>query len=148
MYDSEPSGGGRTGLDAEIPCAIPVAAEAALPADSRWRQRRGHRVVLLLILLWILNGFDLAFTIMAHGLGDFNEANPIARRMLDPPIRVIVFKVSSVVFASGIFLIYRRRVLVEAGCWIMCAIYVAICVLWGAFWNSYQSHLNMRWMSG
>ena len=132
--------------------AIPVAREVDLPAPSprqaRWSRRRGQRVVLLLILLWILNGFDLAFTIMAHRLGDFSEGNPIARTMLHQPVRVVIFKVSSVVFASGIFFLFRDRGLVEAGCWGLCLVYAVIGFLWLLYYDGYEAHLHLRWGLG
>jgi len=160
MQESGLSGAGTTDQVADGPRAdprvapvareldLPEADPASSPRQVRWRRRRGQRVVLLLILLWILNGFDLAFTIMAHRLGDFNEGNPIARNMLHQPIRVIVFKVSSVVFASGIFFLFRDRGLVEAGCWGLCLVYAAIGFLWLLYYNEYEAHLHLRWGLG
>jgi len=94
------------------------------------RARRSRRVVLLLILLCLLNAFDLACTVTVHKLGAFQEANPVARYVLQYPSLVVLFKVSLVGFSSLVLFAYRRRRIVEIACWCVCAVYVALAFIW------------------
>ncbi len=92
--------------------------------------RRRRRVVLLLVLLWVLNSFDLMFTIIAHNMGTFNEANPIARYLLEHPYAVTAFKLGTLVFASVVLLSFSHLRLVELSCWTLCGVYVVLSVIW------------------
>lgn len=92
--------------------------------------RRGRRVILLLGLLCLLNAFDLACTVTVYKLGAFEEANPVARYVLQYPNLVVLFKVSLVAFASMVLFVYRRRRLVEYACWSVCTIYIVLAAVW------------------
>ncbi len=41
-------------------------------------EARSHRVICLVLGIWLLNGFDLAFTILSHEQGVLHEENPVA----------------------------------------------------------------------
>ena len=71
--------------------------------------RRARRVILLLVLLCLLNAFDLACTITVHKLGAFHEANPVARYVLQYPNLVVLFKAGMVGFAASVFFVHRHR---------------------------------------
>ena len=105
---------------------------------------RGRRVVLLLVLLWLLNGFDLLLTIMANQLADFNEANPLARLMLAHPYGVIAFKIGAVAFASAVMIVFRRHRVVELACWGVCMVYVVLAVVWMSFLVRYGHRTESR----
>lgn len=92
--------------------------------------RRARRVVLLLAVLWILNAFDLACTIMAQSNSHFNELNPFAQRILDQLHELIIFKIGAVFFASVVLFTYRHRRLVELSCWALGAVYVTLSFIW------------------
>ena len=40
---------------------------------------RPHRVICLVMGIWLINGFDLALTLLAHEQGLLEEQNPVAR---------------------------------------------------------------------
>jgi hypothetical protein len=91
---------------------------------------RARRVVLLVVYLWVANLFDLSFTILADRIGRFTELNPVASVFLANPAALAVFKVSLLVFSTVVFLVCRRRLLAEVGCWCLCAIYTALSFIW------------------
>ena len=93
-------------------------------------RRRSRRVILLLVLLALLNGFDLVCTMSVHQFRAFEEANPVARYMLKHPAMVVVFKISMVTFASIVLFTFRRRKTVELACWGVCAVYIALAFIW------------------
>ncbi len=92
--------------------------------------RRSRRVILMLILLWIANAFDLIFTLLAAKVGGFEEANPIAAPLLNDPALLATFKILAVLFASIIILKFRRRLLTEIGCWGLCLTYTLLSIWW------------------
>lgn len=100
--------------------------------------RRARRVVLLVILLWMLNLFDLIFTLLAVRLGSFVELNPLARPLLHTPLGLSAFKLAMLTFTSFIFLVCRRRVLTEVGCWVLSVVYTCL----GVFWLRYYVALG------
>ena len=96
---------------------------------------RSRRVFSLLVLLWILNFFDLAYTIFAHEIGGFEELNPLARHMLNPSWTLILFKVALVTNASVILLILRRHRIAEIACWCMCLVYTGLTFTWITYYS-------------
>jgi len=112
--------------------AAPLAVIQALlrrtPGEAG--RLRARRVVLLLLMLAMLNAFDLACTIAVRSHKIFEEANPIARPLMERPILVVLFKVTLVSFAAAVFFAYRTRRVVELACWCVCALYVVLAFLW------------------
>ncbi len=95
---------------------------------------RGRRVVLLLLLLWIANGFDLAFTLLASRAGGFVEANPLAAGLLGNPAGLVAYKAALVGMASIVLLLFRTRRLTEVCCWGLCVAYVGLAGLWWTYY--------------
>ena len=96
---------------------------------------RPRRVLSLLILLWILNLFDLSYTILAHQIGGFEELNPLARSLLRPSWILVAFKMAAVTLGTGILMVLRRRGLAEAVCWGLCLIYTALAFTWMTYFS-------------
>ena len=105
------------------------------PGPRRW-SGRSRRIVLLLIAIWVVNLFDLAFTLIAHDTGNFVEANPIARALLDNRPALLAFKLGAIVLATVIFLYLRRHWLTELGCWFLCGTYAALSFMWLFYYHS------------
>ncbi|KPK86048.1 MAG: hypothetical protein AMJ81_02160 [Phycisphaerae bacterium SM23_33] len=121
----------------------------APPAGRRWeprlrarlqpgrdapQARRARRVALLLAGAWLINGFDLAFTLLATGHRHFVELNPIAASIIHNTPALVAYKVFFVAFGSLILLRFRTRLLTEVGCWSVCAIYSGLAGMW---WRYY-----------
>lgn len=106
-------------------------------ARSNPSASRARRVILILVLLWIANAFDLTFTLLAIRAGGFEEGNPIAAPLLNDPGLLTAFKLLTVLFASIIILKFRRRRLTEIGCWGLCLTYILVSTMW---WIYYFSH--------
>lgn len=120
-------------------CGEPSAARpgarqafaALLAAES---PARGRRVLLLIGFLWMVNLFDLTFTILAHQLGGFRELNPIAAGILHHADILTAFKVCAVLGATLIFAVYRRRLFTELACWLLAGVYTALSFIWLAYY--------------
>jgi uncharacterized protein DUF5658 len=96
---------------------------------------RPRRITALLVLLWILNVFDLSCTILAHQIGGFQELNPVARQMLEPSWMLVAFKVGTVALGSLILLLLRRYRVTELVCWLLCLIYTSLAFTWMTYFS-------------
>jgi len=119
----------------------PLPARAASRRGPLWRRLihiratgRSGRVIALVLVLVVLNLFDLAFTLLAHDIGGFEERNPIARLLLDHRVGLIAFKLAAVASASIIFIAFRRHWLAEAACWGFCLFYIGLSVIWRLYY--------------
>jgi len=130
----------------------PSVAGARRPMPARrWRRarayvraarrsptaRRSRRVVLLIALLLLISGFDLAFTLLASQTGNFEELNPLAARLIHMPAALVAFKLLLVGAASVILYALRTRRLTEWACWGLAGAYAALAAVW---WLYYASH--------
>ena len=114
----------------------PVAFKACIQAARRNpRACRTRRVILALVIIWLLNIFDLCFTVLAHQAGDFVEANILASFFIGNTNALILFKLSALVLATSIFLTFRRRFITELSCWTICIIYLALSFIWVGYYT-------------
>ena len=110
-----------------------VDAELSGPEDAR--AARARRVVLALVLIWILNAFDLTFTVLAHRIGGLKEMNPFAGHLLTQSGGLIPFKAATVIIGSGILFVFRRRWTTEAAAWGVCAVYLVLAFMWVTYYE-------------
>ncbi len=101
---------------------------------NAWREfrlTRPRRVLWLLAAVWVLNGFDLGFTMVAHAYGHFTELNPIAADLLSQPwYYVTAFKFISLSAGSVILLMLSRHQVAELGSWLLLTAYVFVALRW------------------
>lgn len=96
-----------------------VCPSTLLEVRSTWG--RPQRVLYVLAAIWVLNFFDLGFTITESKARLFRELNPLAATMLDHPIALVMYKSSLVLIGSWLLLRYRGRRLTELACWLLLA---------------------------
>lgn len=103
---------------------------------------RSRRVMLLLAAVWVLNAFDLCFTIIESNGRFFRELNPMAAQLLDTPVALATYKVSLVFMGSFILLKHRRRRISELGCWFLLCTYSYLWVRWAEYYDHLTVTLN------
>lgn len=114
-----------------------------IPVDST--RGRPQRIVFLLIAIWVLNAFDLGFTLFAHRFGFFTELNPVAARMLDSAHLLAAYKGGLLVAGSAILLSLRRHAIAELGCWFLLASYVYVACRWYVYYAELLRYLTVLW---
>ena len=126
------------------PLDAPAGADLgyARPPDPARLAARGRRVLLLLGFIWIMNAMDLGFTLLAHRLGGFAEANPLFDGLLDDPVLIAVIKGGAMVYATAVLLAGRRRRLAEIACWAVCAVYVGLSLTWLSYFHNAGSFVS------
>ena len=100
---------------------------------------RPRRVLLVLAAMWVLNLFDLGFTLIEAGRSHFHELNPVAARFLTQPSYVLAaYKAILVGLGSTILLALARHRIAEVTAWFLLGVYIAVAVRW----SIYYKHLN------
>ena len=116
--------------------------------DSSWWTRfihwavdaRSHRVICLVLGIWLLNGFDLTFTILSHEQGVLQEQNPVARHMLQyGTASVVLFKIGLVLIGSYPLLRFRRARITELGSYVIFAAYAFLAFRWSTCFELYAA---------
>jgi len=102
------------------------------PGWLHWiAEARAHRVILLVLGIWLLNGFDLAFTVISHQQGMLHEENPLARHMLhNGTASIVLFKTGLVLIGSYPLLRFRAARISELGAFTILFAYVLLAVHW------------------
>jgi hypothetical protein len=120
------------------------AAVADNPGERwcrRFHRNRPRRILLLLTAVWIVQGFDLGFTLVAYQSGTFAELNPAGGWLLQRgPVAVIVFKASLVLLASVILWCGRTRLLSECLLWLVAAACVGLALRWHDYFTFFHEN--------
>lgn len=106
-----------------------------LPRSFRWLTRP-RRVLLLLAAVWVVNIFDLGYTLLESLHSEFVELNPLAARLLDaPPELLVLYKTALLAISSTILLLHRRHRTAELACWLLLAAYLYVGICWGLYYE-------------
>lgn len=101
-------------------------------------EARSHRVICLVLGIWLLNGFDLTFTILSHEQGMLHEENPVARHILQYGIAsIVLFKIGMVLIGSYPLLRYRSVRITELGTYVIFAVYAFLALRWSTCFEVY-----------
>jgi hypothetical protein len=101
-------------------------------------ESRSHRVICLVAGIWLLNGFDLALTLIAHHQGILQEQNPLASEMLERGTGwVTLYKVGLVLLGSAPLLYFRRARIAELGALVVLLAYATLAMHWSACYQMY-----------
>lgn len=91
----------------------------------------------------MLNGFDLAFTLLSHQHGLLDEQNPFARSMLEQgELPVLLFKVGLVLIGSYPLLRFRHVRITELGALVVLFAYALLAFRWSACFELYSASIS------
>jgi len=92
-----------------------------------------RQVIWLVMLIVILNLYDLACTLFAHGVGGLWELNPFASRLIQDAPMVVMFKLTLTAGAAILFLATRKHRLTQIGSWWIGVVYTVLILRWTTF---------------
>lgn len=97
-----------------------------------WVIGRPTRVVVLVVAVALMGLGDLCMTMMHLSTIGMNEANPIARYVMqyNLPWVLVAWKCACIALSSLIFFRFRTRVSVELGVWFCCLVMAWLSVRW------------------
>jgi len=115
------------------------AHENGLARLADWiAESRAHRVICLLVGIWILNAFDLTLTILAHQQGMLHEENPVAREFLrQGPVTISLYKLGLVLLGSYPLIRYRAARITELGALVVLVAYASLAMHWSTVYDIY-----------
>lgn len=130
-----------------VGAAAPHGARIARPAASAFTAlahvaqwpTRARRIACVLAAIWVLNAFDLCFTVTASDCRHFDELNPIARGLIGEPLLLTVYKLLLLVPCTLIFAALRQRRIAELAAWLGLSVYTLVTLRWLA----YYGHISM-----
>jgi len=104
---------------------------------------RAHRVLCVILGIWLLNGFDLTLTILSHQQGLLHEQNPFARQFLEQgALSIMLFKFGLVAIGSYPLLRFRRTRIAELGALVVLGAYAMLAVRWSTCVDLYTLTLS------
>jgi len=112
-----------------------LARAATTLRSFRWLTRP-RRVLLLLSAVWVLNIFDLGYTLLESLHCGFVELNPLAARIIGgAPEALVLYKTGLLTVSTAILLGYRRHRVAELGCWFLLVVYLYVAVCWCLYYH-------------
>lgn len=87
------------------------------------------------ILIVVMSGLDLAWTILSSSVGLMNELNPVGSSLLSDPMSLVKFKIAATLLAAGLFIGLRKFRSAQLASWWMCI----VCTLVSARWLVFNS---------
>jgi len=116
-------------------------------------EARSHRVICLVIGIWLFNVFDLALTLLAHQQGLLDEENPLARHMLENGTpSIVLFKVGLLMIGTYPLLRFRRARVTELGSYVILVAYALLAVHWRECYELYTitatNHVHVAEIGG
>jgi len=141
-------------------CPSTALPDRLAPIETPWHVRfgawvaesRAHRVICLVLGIWLLNAFDLALTLLAHSQGVLDEENPLARMLLGMGTpSIVLFKIGLVLIGTHPLLRYRHARVTELGTLVILVAYALLAVHWQECYKLYtlqmSSEIHMAEMS-
>jgi len=105
--------------------------------DKDVRKVRESRIFWLLMGVWVVNFFDLGFTLLAYEQRMLVELNPLVNRLLGyGPVTIIVYKIALLGFGTAIIWWYRRLDISEQTAWIYAIICIGLALWWYIFYDN------------
>lgn len=121
--------------------AGPRASRSLWERSVKWLvAARSHRVLCLVAGIWLINAFDLTFTILSHEQGMLVEMNPVAQHMLDCGVpSLLLYKIGLVFIGSYPLLKFRSMRITEWGSIVVLLAYATLAVRWSDCYDAYAA---------
>ena len=101
-------------------------------------EARSHRVICLVCGIWLLNTFDLLFTLLSHEQGVLHEQNPVARQMLqNGTASIALYKLGLVLIGTYPLVKFRTARIVEMASIVVLLAYAALSIRWSVCYELY-----------
>lgn len=92
-----------------------------------------------LILVCVLSGLDLVWTILLPQTGLMKELNPLGSHLIQAPQKLMIFKIAATAVAVGLLFACRKALIARRASWWACLIYTLLAVRWLTFNSMFLS---------
>ena len=96
-------------------------------------------VCLSLILVCVLSGLDLVWTILVSQTGSMRELNPLGSRLIDDPVQLVAFKIVATSLSVGLLFSLRQFAVAQKAAWWVCLVCTLLTVRWLTFNSMFVS---------
>lgn len=122
-----------------LPGRLPSLANTGWPRvliePFHWLTRP-RRILLILSSVWVINLFDLSYTLGESLHISFRELNPLAAFLIGKnPDLLIGYKLGLLSVSSAILLTFRRQRISELGCWFLFIVYLYVALRWCVYFE-------------
>ena len=107
----------------------------AITGEQEVDSAKGYyrKVIWLIVLIVVLNIYDLVCTLFAHGVGSLWELNPFAGSLIENAPMIVTFKISLTVGAAIMLVLGRRLKMAQIGVWWISVLYTVLIIRWTIF---------------
>jgi hypothetical protein len=92
-----------------------------------------------LILVCLLSGLDLIWTLLVSRTGSMRELNPLGSRLIEDPAKLILFKSVATFISVGLLFFLRRFSFARLASWWACLVCTLLAVRWLTFNSMFVS---------
>lgn len=104
---------------------------------------RPQRVLLILCVVWVFSGFDLAYTQSNLMRGNFIELNPLAAMIVQNAVGgLTTYKFTMLTLGSAILYWLRTNWKAEAGTWVVLGVHGALMIWWACYHDAVAICVN------
>ena len=90
------------------------------------------------ILIVVMSGLDLAWTLLSSSVGLMKELNPVGSNLISDPDSLVKFKLAATLLAAGVFLAMRKFRSAQLASWWMCIVCTLVSARWLVFNSMYM----------
>jgi uncharacterized membrane protein YgcG len=91
------------------------------------------KLVISLVIIGMMSGIDLAWTLIAHQSGTMRELNPVGSRLIENPYALAVFKISITSMSLALLFYLRQKPLARKATWWCCLVLTLLTARWLTF---------------
>lgn len=97
---------------------------------SRRRAELCRATVIFLVMVVVLSGLDLLWTLLTSQAGQMHELNPIGQQLMDDPWMLSLFKGVATLASCGLLLMLRRHPRAQLASWWLCLVCTLLTFRW------------------
>ncbi|WP_233215409.1 DUF5658 family protein [Rhodopirellula bahusiensis] len=91
------------------------------------------KLVISLVIIGLMSGIDLAWTLIAHQSGTMRELNPVGSRLIENPYTLAVFKILITSMSLALLFYLRQKPLARKATWWCCLVLTLLTARWLTF---------------
>ncbi|MFG0264913.1 MAG: DUF5658 family protein [Rhodopirellula sp. JB055] len=91
------------------------------------------KLVISLVIIGLMSGIDLAWTLLAHQSGTMRELNPVGSRLIENPYGLVVFKILITSMSLALLFYLRQKPLARKATWWCCLVLTLLTARWLTF---------------
>ncbi|WDQ17761.1 DUF5658 family protein [Rhodopirellula sp. P2] len=110
--------------------ASQLFSSSAEPTDT---PSASKRFIISLVIIGLMSGIDLAWTLIAHQSGTMRELNPVGGRLIEDTYTLVAFKILVTSISISLLFYLRLQPLARKATWWCCLVLTLLTARWLTF---------------